>query len=68
VKAARWADQQLALTAQTRLIDGGASPINCTFGAKLRSEDLLLGGNLVPWVHPSTFRAKSGEVSLLLAR
>jgi len=46
--------------AQTRLIDGGASPMHTTFRAKLRSEDLLLGGNLVPWVHASALVSAQG--------
>jgi len=52
---ARPADAQ-----HSRLINGGASPMHTTFKAKLEGSDLLLAGNLVPWVHASALVSAQG--------
>lgn len=43
-----------------RLARGGAAPMEATFHAKLKGDDLLLAGNLVPWVHASALVSAQG--------
>lgn len=45
---------------QLRLARGGSAPMEATFRASLRGADLLLGGNLVPWVHASALVSAQG--------
>ncbi len=56
-EADRWAvaDEQ-----HVRLLRGGASPMQATFKARLKGDDLLLAGNLVPWVHASALVSAQG--------
>ena len=45
---------------QLRLARGGAAPMETTFKARLKGDDLLLAGNLVPWVHASALVSAQG--------
>lgn len=55
------ADRLVPADAQhLRLMRGGAAPMQVTFKAQLKGDDLLLAGNLVPWVHASALVSAQG--------